>query len=244
MLTYIKQIPDAPACMSLQDIGKSFQMGDRIFPVLKNVTLTIHSGQTCALLGASGSGKSTLLSILGLLDRPISGSFYFNGRDMLCATPDELAQIRNKEMGFVFQSFNLLPRLTALDNVALPLTYRGVPRREARLLAMERLAHVGLADRAAHRPADLSGGQRQRVAIARALVGNPKVILADEPTGNLDGATAQDIMGLLLDLNAKHAVTLIMVTHDANLASHFQRKLLIRSGAVLEQQQAPTNSDA
>lgn len=229
--------------MSLKDVGKSYQMGDQVVPVLKHVTLTIHKGQTCALLGASGSGKSTLLSILGLLDRPVSGHFHFNGRDMLRASADELAGIRNREMGFVFQSFNLLPRLTALDNVAMPLTYRGIPRREARELAMTHLARVGLADRSTHRPADLSGGQRQRVAIARALVGSPTVILADEPTGNLDGATADDIMALLLELNEAHAATLIMVTHDANLASRFQRRLHIRSGELFEDLQALEISD-
>lgn len=219
-------------------------MGDMVVPVLQHVSLTIRREQTCALLGASGSGKSTLLNILGLLDRPVSGHFHFNGRDMLRASVDELAHIRNTEMGFVFQSFNLLPRLTALDNVALPLAYRGIARREARERAMEHLGRVGLGDRSAYLPADLSGGQRQRVAIARALVGNPAVILADEPTGNLDGATADDIMELLLDLNEKHGVTLIMVTHDANLARRFQRQLHVRSGAVVEHSDAPTTRDA
>lgn len=226
--------------MTLKGVSKSYQVGDQAVPVLQNVTLTIQKGQTCALLGTSGSGKSTLLSILGLLERPPSGHFHLNGRDVLRTSNDDLAQIRNQEMGFVFQAFNLLPRLTALDNVSLPLAYRGIPRREARELAMDLLKRVGLADRATYHPAALSGGQRQRVAIARALVGKPSVILADEPTGNLDSETANGIMTLLLELNQEHAVTLIMVTHDANLASRFQRRLQIRLGEVTEHQRAPT----
>lgn len=243
-MTGTQRILDQPALIALEAIGKSYRMENRLVPVLHNVSLTIHRGQTCALLGSSGSGKSTLLNILGLLDPPLSGRFHFNGQDMLRAAPDERARIRNQHIGFVFQAFNLLPRLSALENVALPLAYRGMPRGQARELATEQLERVGLADRSGHRPADLSGGQRQRVAIARALICNPSVILADEPTGNLDSATAHDIMTLLLDLNREHAVTLIMVTHDAGLASLFQRRLQVRAGAVLEAGQAPVAAHA
>ncbi|MGN3707620.1 ABC transporter ATP-binding protein [Achromobacter xylosoxidans] len=202
--------------------------------MLRDVTLEIRSGETCALLGASGSGKSTLLNILGLLDRPSAGQFLFRGRDMLGIDENARAWVRNREIGFVFQSFNLLPRMNALDNVALPLFYRGIPRAPARATAMDWLRQVGLADRGGHLPADLSGGQRQRVAIARALVGNPSVILADEPTGNLDQASAESIMALLMGLNRERAVTIVMVTHDANLAGRFSRQLHVRDGVLHE----------
>jgi putative ABC transport system ATP-binding protein len=198
------------------------------------VCLSIASGDSCGILGASGSGKSTLLNILGLLDLPNCGRYHFAGHDIFSATPDELAAIRNQQIGFVFQSFNLLPRLSALDNVALPLSYRGVSRHESVEQALRMLAQVGLAERAHHRPADLSGGQRQRVAIARALVGKPSVILADEPTGNLDSTTAQEIMDLLLALNREQQVTLIIVTHDAHIAERLERKILVRNGVVQE----------
>ncbi|WP_049053750.1 ABC transporter ATP-binding protein, partial [Achromobacter xylosoxidans] len=182
----------------------------------------------------SGSGKSTLLNILGLLDRPSAGQFLFRGRDMLGIDENARAWARNREIGFVFQSFNLLPRMNALDNVALPLFYRGIPRAPARATAMDWLRQVGLADRGGHLPADLSGGQRQRVAIARALVGNPSVILADEPTGNLDQASAESIMALLMGLNRERAVTIVMVTHDANLAARFSRQIHMRDGVLHE----------
>ena len=188
--------------MTLEGISQSYHIGDRVIPVLRNISLSLWRGGTCALLGATGSGKSTLLNILGLLDRPASGRFHFAGQDMLNASMDELAAIRNREIGFVFQAFNLLPHLSALDNVALPLTYRGVSRSEAHAHALDQMQRAGLADHAMHRPAELSGGQCQRVAIARALIGAPSVILADEPTGNLDSTTAtDDVMDLLLALN-------------------------------------------
>ncbi|WP_075359786.1 ABC transporter ATP-binding protein [Caballeronia sordidicola] len=223
-----------PVHFSLSEISQAYRMGEEVVPVLKRVTFTVRRGETCALLGTSGSGKSTLLNIVGLLDRPDSGQYHFNDRNMLTADADELALIRNRQFGFVFQAFNLLPRLTALDNVALPLMYRGIGRRCARDAASEQLHRVGLADRAEHRPAELSGGQRQRVAIARALVGQPSVILADEPTGNLDTATADDIVTLLLALNQEHGVTLVVVTHDVALANRFSRKLEVRSGELYE----------
>ncbi|CUI94746.1 ABC transporter ATP-binding protein [Achromobacter xylosoxidans] len=215
-------------------VSHAYRKGSQSVSVLRDVTLEIHPGETCALLGASGSGKSTLLNILGLLDRPSAGQFLFRGRDMLGIDENARAWARNREIGFVFQSFNLLPRMNALDNVALPLFYRGIPRAPARATAMDWLRQVGLADRGGHLPADLSGGQRQRVAIARALVGNPSVILADEPTGNLDQASAESIMALLMGLNRERAVTIVMVTHDANLAARFSRQIHMRDGVLHE----------
>lgn len=215
-------------------VSHAYRKGSQSVSVLRDVTLDLHPGETCALLGASGSGKSTLLNILGLLDRPSAGQFLFRGRDMLGIDENARAWVRNREIGFVFQSFNLLPRMNALDNVALPLFYRGISRAQARATAMDRLRQVGLADRGGHLPADLSGGQRQRVAIARALVGNPSVILADEPTGNLDQASADSIMALLMGLNRERAVTIVMVTHDASLAACFSRQIHVRDGALHE----------
>lgn len=225
---------DAPELLALHNINQYYYRAGQAVSVLKNINLVIKRGQTCALVGASGSGKSTLLNILGLLERPASGLLTFAGQNMLSAEADQLARLRNREIGFVFQAFNLLPRLTVVDNVALPLSYRGMSRREARLCALEQLDHVGLADRATCKPADLSGGQRQRVAIARALVGRPALVLADEPTGNLDSSTANDIMALLLGLNREHAVTLVMVTHDTALAKRFDRQILVVDGELHE----------
>lgn len=223
-----------PGFISLQSIGKSYRLAEQPLHILQDVCLRIEAGESCAILGASGSGKSTLLNILGLLDLPDSGHYRFAGHDILKASPDQLAALRNQQIGFVFQSFNLLPRLSALDNVALPLSYRGVPRGESLQRARHLLERVGLAERAEHRPADLSGGQRQRVAIARALVGEPSLILADEPTGNLDSHTAQDIMDLLLTLNRERRVTLIIVTHDAQIAQRLTRQIRVHQGRVRE----------
>lgn len=202
--------------------------------VLDNIDLTLYRGDTCAITGPSGSGKSTLLNILGLLERPAGGRLQFVGRDVMTAGSDTLAQWRNRQLGFVFQAFNLLPRLSALDNVALPLMYGNEPRHLARERAARQLEAVGLADRARHLPADLSGGQRQRVAIARALVGRPSLILADEPTGNLDRQCADDIIDLLLGLNHQHGVTLVTVTHDPRLAERFARQLEVVDGQLRE----------
>lgn len=220
--------------IALSEVSYSYHMGTQLQPVLFEISLNIFRGQSCAILGTSGSGKSTLLNILGLLDRPSSGLFNFAQRNILETSPDELALIRNREIGFVFQNFNLLPRLTALDNVALPLIYRGYTRAQARQFAKEQIQRVGLGKRAGHRPAELSGGQRQRVAIARALAGNPSLILADEPTGNLDTSTANDIMDLLLELNRQQSVTLVMVTHDVQIAEHFDRRLDVCNGRLTE----------
>ncbi len=220
--------------VAMEGICQSYLMGDQHLSVLNNVNLAIQQGESCAIVGTSGSGKSTLLNILGLLDTPASGSFVLDGNDMAATTSDERAILRNELIGFVFQNFNLLPRLSALDNVALPLLYRGYSRHQARQRALQQIEMVGLSDRVAHRPADLSGGQRQRIAIARALVGEPTLILADEPTGNLDSDTAQDIMRLLLDLNRVQAVTLVMVTHDLDLANQLERCFHVQDGQVFE----------
>lgn len=218
----------------MEGICQSYRTGEQILSVLENITLMIKGGESCAIVGASGSGKSTLLNILGLLDLPASGRFTLNGRDMAHVTADERAEMRNQYIGFVFQSFNLLPRLNALDNVALPLFYRGVSRTRSRLRAQHQLKRVGLLERLAHYPAQLSGGQRQRVAIARALVGDPALLLADEPTGNLDGDTANGVMDLLLQLNRQEGMTLVMVTHDIKLAQRLDRCLHVRDGFVNE----------
>lgn len=228
--------PSAPAhdeFIVLQSICHDYQMAGASHRVLRNVSLAIVRGSSYAITGASGSGKSTLLNILGLLDQPSSGQFLLDGLDVQASTPDQRAGLRNRCIGFVFQGFNLLPRLNALDNVALPLLYRGVSRTQARLRAGRQLRRVGLGERALNRPADLSGGQRQRVAIARALVGEPALILADEPTGNLDGGTAADIMDLLLKLNRNEGVTLVMVTHDSSLAQRLDHGLHVQDGHVL-----------
>ncbi|NIE76386.1 ABC transporter ATP-binding protein [Pantoea sp. Ap-967] len=202
--------------------------------ILRDVSFNVAPGQACALVGASGSGKSTLLNLIGLLDRPSTGNLALDGKDMAHATGDQRAITRNCLLGFVFQSFNLLPRLTALDNVALPLSYRGMPKEAARQAASACLEQVGLAHRAFHLPAELSGGQRQRVAIARALVTEPRILLADEPTGNLDGETAQGIIALLMSLNRDQGMTLLMVTHDPTIALRMDRRLQVSQGEVFD----------
>ncbi len=217
----------------LQGICHDYRMAGASHRVLHNVSLAIVRGRSYALTGASGSGKSTLLNILGLLDCPSAGRFQLDGLDVQAFTPAQRADLRNRCIGFVFQSFNLLPQLNALDNVALPLLYRGISRTQARLSAGRQLQRVGLGERMLNRPADLSGGQRQRVAIARALVGEPALILADEPTGNLDSGTAADIMDLLLTLNRDDGVTLVMVTHDTCLARRLDHCLHVQDGHIL-----------
>jgi putative ABC transport system ATP-binding protein len=225
---------NAPVLLKLDAVKQCYRKSGQSIAVLDGIQLSITRGQTCAILGASGSGKSTLLNILGLLERPAGGHFRFAHNDVMQADADQLAFIRNREIGFVFQSFNLLPRLNALENVALPLAYRGIAQREARLLAARQLRLMGLAGRETYLPADLSGGQRQRVAIARALVGKPSLILADEPTGNLDEVTAQGVLNLLLKLNRQHGVTLVMVTHDRQLAGSFERCIEVIEGRLYE----------
>lgn len=218
--------------IAMEDICQSYRMGEQHLPVLDNITLTIRHGESCAIVGTSGSGKSTLLNILGLLDQPASGRFLLDGRDMASATQNERADLRNRLIGFVFQSFNLLPRLSALDNVALPLLYRGHSRHQARQHAHCQIERVGLADRMAHLPSDLSGGQRQRVAIARALVGEPALILADEPTGNLDPRTAQRVLDLLVGQARRHRAGCLIVTHSESAAAQADRRLRLRADGI------------
>lgn len=217
--------------IEIHDIVKNYQVGSVIVRALRSVSINIHRNEYVAIMGPSGSGKSTLMNLLGCLDTPTSGKYILNGTDVSKMNDDFLAEIRNKEIGFVFQTFNLLPRYTALENVTLPLIYAGVPKVEREKLARETLEHVGLADRMTHKPNELSGGQRQRVAIARALVNKPSIILADEPTGNLDSKTSLDIMGLLNDIH-NQGNTVIVVTHEEDIASHAARIIRLLDGVV------------
>lgn len=218
----------------LENITHAYATGASSQAVLYDVSFSVPTGQSCAIVGASGSGKSTLLNLIGLLDEPTSGRVLLAGEDMTNADAESRAIARNRIIGFVFQSFNLLPRLDALDNVALPLLYRGIPQPQVRQAALTQLERVGLSNRSHHRPADMSGGQRQRVAIARALVGEPSLLLADEPTGNLDSQTAQDIIGLLLSLNRERGTTLVVVTHDTGIADRMARCIQVRDGRIEE----------
>lgn len=206
-------------------------MGSETIHALKSVSINIDKGEYVAFMGPSGSGKSTLMNIVGCLDSPTSGKYVLNNNDVSHLTENELAEIRNKEIGFVFQTFNLLPRASALENVALPLVYAGYPRWEREEIALKTLDGVGLGDRAKHRPNELSGGQRQRVAIARALVNNPSIILADEPTGNLDSKTSQSIMDLFEEIHTK-GNTVIMVTHEEDIAKYAHRIVRLMDGSV------------
>ena len=219
--------------IELTDIRKSYRIGPTELEVLKGVSFTIHKGELCSIMGTSGSGKSTLMNIIGMLDRPSAGGFRFDGVDVLRAQSDALADLRNRSIGFVFQAFHLLPRLTALENVALPLRYRGVGEREMRKIAHDYLERVGMGDRGHHRPNELSGGQRQRVAIARALVGRPGVILADEPTGALDTRVGTEIMELFMQLNAEEGITIAIITHDPHIADQCPRRLVLRDGLLV-----------
>ncbi|HPC99694.1 MAG TPA: ABC transporter ATP-binding protein [Bacteroidales bacterium] len=217
--------------IELQDIVKNYQIGTVIVRALRSVSLTIKRNEYVAIMGPSGSGKSTLMNLIGALDTPTSGSYFLNNTDVSKMADDRLAEIRNKEIGFVFQTFNLLPRYTALENVTLPLIYAGVPKAEREQRAIEVLKQVGLADRMDHKPNELSGGQRQRVAIARALVNKPSIILADEPTGNLDSKTSVDIMGLLDEIHGK-GNTVIVVTHEEDIAKHAARIVRLLDGMI------------
>jgi len=216
----------------LESIQKSYFMGKQELPVLKGVSLDIMKNEYVALMGPSGSGKSTLMNILGCLDTPTAGRYILNGQDVSKMPDDNLADVRNIEIGFVFQQFNLLPRLTAAENVALPLVYAGVPRKERHERAMAVLEKVSLADRSHHKPNELSGGQSQRVAIARALINNPSLILADEPTGNLDSTTKREIMQLLLQLNHERGITIAMVTHEPDMAAYARKIIQFRDGRI------------
>ncbi|MFO7620804.1 MAG: ABC transporter ATP-binding protein [Bacteroidales bacterium] len=217
--------------IEISNIVKNYQIGSVIVRALRSVSINIEKNEYVAIMGPSGSGKSTLLNLLGCLDTPTSGSYVLNGTDVSKMEDDFLAETRNKEIGFVFQTFNLLPRYTALENVTLPLIYAGIPKVEREKKAVQTLDHVGLADRMTHKPNELSGGQRQRVAIARALVNSPSIILADEPTGNLDSKTALDIMGLLDDIH-RNGNTVILVTHEEDIAKHAARIIRLFDGEV------------
>ncbi len=217
--------------ISLKDIRKSYYLGKQELPVLKGIDLTVTQNEYLSLMGPSGSGKSTLMNILGCLDTPTSGSYFLNGKDVSRMVDDELADIRNIEIGFVFQQFNLLPRLTAWENVALPLIYARVGKKEREERAMAMLEKVDLAERAKHKPNELSGGQIQRVAVARALINNPSIILADEPTGNLDSKTSEEIMELFNDIH-EQGNTVMLVTHEEDIANYTKRVIRIRDGVV------------
>jgi putative ABC transport system ATP-binding protein len=217
----------------LEDIRKTYHVGEMDVPVLKGISLTIKRGELVALMGASGSGKSTLMNLLGCLDRPTSGKYYLDGDEVSAMTNDRRAMIRNRKIGFVFQSFNLLARTTALDNVAMPLAYTAdLSEREGRQRAAKLLERVGLGDRMDHHPSQLSGGQQQRVAIARALVNNPPLLFADEPTGNLDSRTSVEILEMFKRLNQEEGITIILVTHDANVAATASRQIHIKDGLI------------
>lgn len=217
--------------ISLRDIRKSYFMGKQAIPVLKGINLEIFKGEYVALMGPSGSGKSTLMNILGCLDTPTAGTYILNGHDVSKMIDDSLAEIRNKEIGFVFQQFNLLPRLTAAENVALPLVYAGLPKKQRTEMAMGVIGQVGLDDRSHHKPNELSGGQCQRVAIARALVNTPSIILADEPTGNLDSKTSIEIMDIFNKIYDA-GNTVVLVTHEEDIANYARRVIRLRDGII------------
>jgi putative ABC transport system ATP-binding protein len=224
---------DDSLLIGINEVTKRYATGSAEVWALNGVTLAIRKGEYVAIMGPSGSGKSTLMNILGCLDVPSGGTYYLNGEEVEKATDDELARIRNKEIGFVFQSFNLLPRTQAMANVELPLIYAGIPRRERHQRAMEALEKVGIGQRAHHLPSELSGGEQQRVAIARALVTSPALILADEPTGNLDSKSSEDIMGLF-DRLVGEGNTIILVTHEHDVGAHARRMVRLKDGLIVE----------
>jgi putative ABC transport system ATP-binding protein len=223
-----------------KDLWKVYRLGDVSVPALRGVNLDVQHGELLAIMGASGSGKTTLMNILGCLDRPSQGTYCLDGRDIGQALPNDLAEIRNQKIGFVFQNFSLIPRTSALENVQLPLLYRGVPLRQQREQASAALVRVGLANRQRHFPSQLSGGQQQRVAIARALVGHPSILLADEPTGNLDTESSQEIMAILTSLNRTDGMTVILVTHEADIAAYAGRQVMMKDGHVLSDRRPAT----
>ena len=215
-----------------QGLARDYQMGEETVRALRGVDLEIRRGEYVAIMGPSGSGKSTMMNLIGCLDTPSAGEYWLNGVEVSQMSDDELARIRNKEIGFVFQTFNLLPRATALHNVELPLIYGGLKAKDRKDQAAAALESVGLGDRMQHKPSELSGGQRQRVAIARALVTEPSIILADEPTGNLDSTTSEEIMKVFADVNDRRAQTIVMVTHEHDIAAHAKRIVTLHDGKI------------
>ena len=232
--TFRQDLVDAGVAIRAEGLAKTYRLGAQDVPALRGVDLTIKRGEYLAIMGPSGSGKSTLMNLIGCLDTPSSGNYWLAGRLVSELKDDDLAAIRNKEIGFVFQTFNLLPRASALHNVELPLIYNGTPPRERLEKARQALAAVELGDRMMHKPAELSGGQRQRVAIARALVNSPSIVLADEPTGNLDSKTGEEIIQLLLSLNRDRGATVIYVTHDPAIAARTGRIIHVKDGLIEE----------
>lgn len=227
----------------VEDLHKNYRMGDIEVPALRGVDLRIEAGEFVAIMGASGSGKSTFMNILGCLDRPTSGRYFLQGEEVGSLSRDEWAHIRNRRIGFVFQGFNLLARTSALENVELPTMYNGLAAAQRRERALEVLSLVGLGERLDHKPNQLSGGQQQRVAIARALVNRPSLILADEPTGNLDSATSHDIMTLFQRLNTEQRITIVLVTHEHDIADYAQRSVLFKDGLIVADQRKNVSWD-
>ncbi len=221
--------------IDIRDITKVYEMGEEKVHALSGVSLGVERGEYVAIMGPSGSGKSTLMNLVGCLDTPTSGSYVLNGKEVARMTDDELAAIRNQEIGFVFQTFNLLPRTSAIQQVELPLVYAGLPRKERRERAVKALKAVGLGDRMNHTPNEMSGGQRQRVAVARALINDPSILLADEPTGNLDSQTGAEIMALFDELNAR-GNTIVVVTHEEDIAAHARRIVRLKDGKIRDDQ--------
>src|SRR6476661_8243225 len=236
--------PPGPLVIDIENITKEYVMGEEIIHALRGVTLQIRRNEYLAIMGPSGSGKSTLMNMLGCLDTPTAGRYEFSSKNVATMIDDELADIRNREIGFVFQTFNLLPRSDALHNVELPLIYAGVSKSDRIARAKEALENVGLGDRLHHRPNELSGGQRQRVAIARALVTEPSIILADEPTGNLDTRTSIEVMGIFQKLNIERGITIILITHEMDIAEYGTRLVRFRDGKIQIDQKIANRRDA
>ncbi|MGC8874454.1 MAG: ABC transporter ATP-binding protein [Chloroflexia bacterium] len=230
---------DAPV-IRVEEITKIYRMGSVEVHALRGVSLEVYPGEILAIMGPSGSGKSTLMNVIGCLDTPTSGTYWLEGRRVDGLSDNELAEVRNRKIGFVFQTFNLLPRTTALQNVELPLIYRGVSRAARRKRAIAALEAVGLGDRLHHRPNELSGGQQQRVAIARALVSEPAILLADEPTGNLDSVSGEEIVAIFQRLNRERGITVVFVTHDRTIAEHTQRIVHLHDGRIVREEIVPT----